>query len=103
MAFIKCDRIFTEQVRTACRNVSDADVDTIIKTHFADWFSQNVSIITYSFLHNFNITVRCIVLTKTTCYFTFGALYSTIRQPQTMLLNTIGCEVKLVCVDVDGI
>jgi len=41
IGFIKCDRIFIEQVRTARPNVSDADVDTIIETHFADWFSEN--------------------------------------------------------------
>jgi len=49
MAFIKCDRIFTKQVRAARPNVSDADVDTIIKTHSADWFSQNASITSHSF------------------------------------------------------
>ena len=44
---IKCRGIFTEQIWTAHPNVSDADVDTIIETHFADWFSQNVSNWTY--------------------------------------------------------
>ena len=37
-------------VRIARLIVSDADVDTIIKTHFADWFSQNVRITTHSFI-----------------------------------------------------
>jgi len=39
----KCRRIFIEQVRTARPNISDADIITIIETHFADWFNQNIS------------------------------------------------------------
>ena len=50
IGFIKCDRIFTEQFKTTHPNVSDAEVDTIIETHFADWFSQNVSITIHSFI-----------------------------------------------------
>ena len=45
-AFTMCTKyrkIFTEQVQTAHPNVSDADVDTIIETHFAEWFSRKVS------------------------------------------------------------
>jgi len=49
-SFVKCDRIFTEQVRAARPNVSDTDVDTIIETHFADWFSENVSTRTHLFI-----------------------------------------------------
>jgi len=36
-------RIFTEQVQNAQLHLSDADVDTIIETQFADCFSQNVN------------------------------------------------------------
>jgi len=60
MAFIKCDRIFIEQVRTARPNVSDADADTIIETHFADWFSQNVSITTHC--QNVSITTHSFII-----------------------------------------
>ena len=50
IGFTKCDIIFTEQVRAARPNVSNADIDTIIDTHFADWFSENVSIVTHLFI-----------------------------------------------------
>jgi len=50
IGFIKCDTIFTEQVRTARPNINDADVDTIIETHFAGLFIENVSIITHLFI-----------------------------------------------------
>jgi len=42
-----------------------------------------------SFLHNFNITVRWIILTKTTCYVTLGALYSTIQHPKHCYLTQL--------------
>ena len=44
----KCCITFTEQIQTAHPNVSDADVDTIIETHFVDWPSQNISNWIYS-------------------------------------------------------
>jgi len=42
---MKCDGILIKQVQTAHPNVSDVDADTIIETHFADWFCQNVRLI----------------------------------------------------------
>jgi len=79
-AFTMCTKyrkIFTEQVQTAHPNVSDADVDTIIETHFADWLSQNVSKLTYS-LKIFGHIETCIVLTKITSFVALGTLHSAI-------------------------